>query len=134
MPSLSDIILASWEEEKAQHNKPIAIDKMSQLERNLSEDLVCDDVSDYARGVLFGNAFRLQEPSTREEFFTEKCISAAKRIKEALVRTPDVFHVANSRSKNQTTSHSPVSVWKPFLSRKERSFRFPPFLSQRRQL
>lgn len=67
---------------------------MSQLERNLSEDFACEDVNEHAKGILFGNAFRLQKPSERGEFFTEKCVLAAKRIKAALVRTTDLFIAA----------------------------------------
>jgi hypothetical protein len=81
-------------EAEGKDNKPIAIDKMSQLERNLSEDFAREDVKEHAKGVLFGNAFRLQPPSERGEFFTEKCVSAARRIKAALVRTPDLFLAA----------------------------------------
>lgn len=72
----------------------IDVDKISQLERKLSEDYESEEVTEYAKGILFGNAFRLQELSSRDEYFTEKCIATAKRIKAALVRTPDLFFVA----------------------------------------
>jgi hypothetical protein len=36
----------------------------------------------------------------REGFFTEKCISAAKRVKAALVRTPDLFAPAKYLKEN----------------------------------
>lgn len=78
-------------EAEGKDNKAINIDKFSQLERNLQEDFARDDVTEYAKGVLFGNAFRLLPIEERENFFTEKCISAAKRVKVALVRTPDIF-------------------------------------------
>lgn len=78
-------------EAEGKDNKPINIDKFSQLERNLQEDFARDGVTDYAKGVLFGNAYRLSAPSERGEYFTDKCISAAKRVKVALVRTPDLF-------------------------------------------
>ena len=78
-------------EAEGKDNKAVNIDKMSQLERNLSEDFARDDVIEHAKGILFGNAFRLQNPSERGEFFTEKCMAAAKRIKAALVRTTDLF-------------------------------------------
>jgi len=81
-------------EAEGKDSKAIAIDKMSQLERNLNEDFAREEVKDYAKGILFGNAFRLQQPSERPGFFTEKCASAAVRIKSALVRTPDLFLVA----------------------------------------
>lgn len=81
-------------EAKGEDLQAIEVDKISQLERNLSEDYESEEVTEYAKGILFGNAFRLQELSGRDEFFTEKCISTAKRIKAALVRTPDLFFVA----------------------------------------
>ncbi len=81
-------------EAEGKDNKAVNIDKMSQLERNLSEDFAREEVKDHAKGILFGNAFRLQKPSERGDFFTEKCVSAAKRIKAALVRTPDLFIAA----------------------------------------
>lgn len=81
-------------EAEGKDNKAIAIDKMSQLERNLSEDFAREDVKEYAKGILFGNAFRLQPPEERREFFTEKCVSAARRVKAALIRTPDLFLAA----------------------------------------
>src|SRR5439155_24203874 len=71
--------------------KAINIDKLSQLERNLQEDFARDEVTEFAKGVLFGNAERLKPPAQRGEAFTEKCISAAKRACIALVRTSDLF-------------------------------------------
>ena len=81
-------------ETEGKDNKAVNIDKMSQLERNLSEDFAREDVKEHAKGILFGNAFRLQEPSERPDFFTDKCIAAAKRIAAALVKTPDLFGAA----------------------------------------
>jgi hypothetical protein len=81
-------------EAEGKDNKPINVDKISQLERNLSEDFARDEVTAYPRAILFGNAFRLQELSVRKDFFTEKCVSTAERIKAALVRTPDLFFAA----------------------------------------
>lgn len=78
-------------EVEGRDNKSINIVKFSQLERNLQEDFQRDEVAEHAKGVLFGNAYRLIPISERGDFFTEKCISAAKRIGAALVRTPDMF-------------------------------------------
>jgi hypothetical protein len=72
-------------------NKAISIEKFSQLERNIMEDFERDEVTKHAKGLLFGNAYKAQPISDRGEFFTEKCISAAKRIGVALIRTPDLF-------------------------------------------
>jgi hypothetical protein len=78
-------------EAEGKDNKPINVDKISQLERNLQEDFARGEVTTFAKGVLFGNAHRLLPMDNREEFFTEKCFSAAERAKIALVRTPDLF-------------------------------------------
>jgi len=87
-------------EAEGKDNKPINIEKFSQLERNLQEDFARDDVTEHAKGLLFGNAFRLKQVGDRNEFFTPKCISAAKRIGAALVRTPDLFAPAKYLKEN----------------------------------
>ena len=89
-------------EAEGKDTKPINIDKFSQLERNLQEDFARDDVEDYAKGVLFGNAYRLQPLNERKDYFTDKCVSAAKRVKVALVRTPDLFGPARYLKENPT--------------------------------
>lgn len=78
-------------EVEGKDNRAINIDKFSQLERNLNEDFARDEVDAYAKGVLFGNAFRLQPPDSRRDPFTEKCRTAAARLGVALVSTPDLF-------------------------------------------
>jgi hypothetical protein len=78
-------------EAEGKDTKAINIAKMTQLERNLQEDFAREDVEAFAKGVLFGNAYRLTELSERDYFFTTKCHSAAKRTGVALVRTPDLF-------------------------------------------
>lgn len=78
-------------EVEGRDNRPINIDKFSQLERNLNEDFARDEVAVFAKGVLFGNGFRLQAPAMRGDPFTEKCRTAAVRIGAALVNTPDLF-------------------------------------------
>jgi hypothetical protein len=80
-------------EVEGKDSKAINIDKLSQLERNLQEDFAREDVHEYAKGVLFGNAERLTDPEARGEAFTAKCLSAAKRAHIALIRTPDLFDV-----------------------------------------
>jgi hypothetical protein len=81
-------------EAEGKDSHAINIDKLSQLERNIQEDFAREEVSEHAKGVLFGNAYRLIEPSARNEFFTRKCRSGAARAQVALVRTPDLFPVA----------------------------------------
>jgi len=88
-------------EAEGKDNRAINIVKFSQLERNLQEDFARDDVSEYAKGVLFGNAFRLTQVENRNEpFFTQKCLSAAQRVKAALIRTPDLFGPAKYLKEN----------------------------------
>jgi hypothetical protein len=81
-------------EVEGKDTKAINVEKYSQLERNINEDLSREDVTELAMGVLFGNAYRLMPPDQRGEFFTEKVLAAAKRTGCALVRTPDLFTVA----------------------------------------
>ena len=78
-------------EAEGKDNKPISIDKFSQLERNLSEDFARDEVEEYAKGILFGNAYRLSKPEERDDTFTDKCLKAAERTGCALIRTIDLF-------------------------------------------
>jgi hypothetical protein len=94
-----DVIFESEEgrflgEVEGKESKPINIDKLSQLERNIQEDFAREGVTEYAKGVLFGNAYLQQPPQERTEaYFTPKCISGAQRSGIALVRTPDLFNV-----------------------------------------
>ncbi len=81
-------------EAEGKDTKAINIDKFSQLERNIQEDFAREGVTAYAKGVLFGNAYRLAPLSERGDFFTEKCLSAAMRAQAALVKTPDLFEPA----------------------------------------
>ena len=78
-------------EAEGKDNRSVNIDKFSQLERNLNEDFAKEEVNEFAKGVLFGNAFRLQPVETRGATFTEKCQTAAARLGVALVRTSDLF-------------------------------------------
>jgi hypothetical protein len=93
-----DVVFVSAEgrflgEVEGKDSKAINIDKHSQLERNINEDFEREEVTEHAHGVLFGNAYRLTPLIERGDFFTDKCISAAKRMGTALVRTPDLFEV-----------------------------------------
>lgn len=78
-------------EAEGKDNKAINIDKLSQLERNIQEDFGRDEVAEFAKGVLFGNAYRLSPLDDRGDYFTDKCVSGARRSHVALVRTPDLF-------------------------------------------
>jgi len=81
-------------EAEGKDNKAINIDKLRQLEMNIHEDYSRDEVNKIAKGVLFGNAYRLSPPENRSDFFTEKCTIASKRSNTALVRTTDLFNVS----------------------------------------
>ena len=72
-------------------NKAINIEKFNQLERNLQEDFAREDAAEYAKGVLFGNAERLTPLVDRGEAFAVKCMTAAKRVHVACIRTADLF-------------------------------------------
>ena len=81
-------------EAEVKDSKAINIDKLRQLEMNIHENLERHEVNTPAKGVLFWNAYRLQELGERSEFFTTECVSAANRSQTALVRTTDLFRVA----------------------------------------
>jgi hypothetical protein len=94
-----DVVFESEEgrligEAEGKDNKAVNIDKFRQLETNINEDFTRDEVKNMAKGVLIGNAYRLLPPEERSDFFTEKCIIAAKRINAALIRTIDLFYVS----------------------------------------
>lgn len=78
-------------EAEGKDSAAINITKLRQLAMNIQEDLERDEVSVPAKGVLFGNAFRLLPLQDREQAFTEKCISAANANSYALVETPQLF-------------------------------------------
>jgi hypothetical protein len=79
-------------EVEGRDNKPIAIDKLRQLAMNIYEDLQREDVTMPAKGVLFGNGYRLKDPNERMEQFTEKCIVTARLSNTALVATDDLYY------------------------------------------
>ena len=84
-------------EVEGRDNKAIGIDKMRQLEVNILEDFKRDGVSQPAKGLLLGNAFRLTPPPDRPvDHFTAKCMTAAERNGTALIRTCDLFEVAKA--------------------------------------
>jgi len=81
-------------EAEGKDDRPINIDKLDQLDRNVREDFQRLEITEYAKGVLFGNAYRFTVPLDRGPFFTDKCLLGAKRSGVALVRTVDLFYVA----------------------------------------
>jgi hypothetical protein len=88
-------------EAEGKNDKAVNIDKLDQLERNVQEDFgKREDSTEYAKGVLFANAFRLLPPAERSDYFSAKCVAGAKRLAVALVRTPDLFAVARYLREN----------------------------------
>ncbi|UGA55309.1 hypothetical protein [Vibrio sp. VB16] len=88
-------------EAEGKDNKAINIDKLRQLALNIHEDLEREEVESPAKPVLFGNAYRLQELSERNDPFTTKCHTASKTNSTALLFTPDLFMVAKYLSDNK---------------------------------
>ncbi|MDF0521454.1 hypothetical protein P0R31_29850, partial [Bradyrhizobium yuanmingense] len=78
-------------EAEGKDTKAINIDKLRQLTMNIQEDLQREEVSAPAKGVLFGNGYRLSSPSERDAQFTEKCISSSRAMNTALVATTDLY-------------------------------------------
>ena len=98
-----DVVFSSKEgrllgEAEGKDTKAIAIEKLRQLEMNINEDFERPDVDVHAKAVLFGNAYRLLPPEERGDFFTDKCLTSAQRSGTALVKTTDLFLVAQHLS------------------------------------
>lgn len=81
-------------EVEGKDNKQINITKLRQIALNVHEDFEREDVQQLAKGVLFGNPFRLLPLEHRDEPFTEKCLTASSVSGIALVSTPDLFSVS----------------------------------------
>lgn len=78
-------------ESEGKDNNPIDISKFRQLESNIQEDFQRDIIDAPAKGVLFGNGFRFTAPQDRPDQFTAKCITNAKRLQTALIKTCDLY-------------------------------------------
>jgi len=87
-------------EAEGKDNKAVNVDKLRQLAMNIHEDLAREEVSSPAKGLLFGNGFRLRPPNARGAQFTDKCISAALSQSTALVATSDLFLAAQYLSEH----------------------------------
>jgi hypothetical protein len=82
-------------------SRDIDVTKFRQLQDALNADFARDEVEEKAFGILFGNAERLTDPTTRKLDFTTKCKSGAEREKIALVKTIDLFFVAKYLGENE---------------------------------
>lgn len=100
-----DVVFKSMEgsflgEVEGKDTKAIDVTKISQLMRNLGEYLTKDNVDEPAKGVLFGNGYRLLEPKSREIAFTDKCIKVSVQSNIALVKTSDLFPLVQYLNSN----------------------------------
>lgn len=106
-----DVVFESAEgrligEAEGKDNKAINVDKLRQLAMNIHEDLQRDEVTTPAKGVLFGNGYRLAPPLERDIAFTEKCITAAKSSSTALIATQDLFRAARYLAEQEDNSYA----------------------------
>jgi hypothetical protein len=126
-----DIVFTSDEgrflgEAEGKDSKPVNIDKLRQLEMNIQEDFAREGVSEYAVGVLFGNAFRLTRPAERPvQQFTDKCITAADRSGVVLVRTADLFVAARYAAEHPRATAYARKVRKAIASSRGRILDVP---------
>lgn len=77
-------------EAEGKDNKAVNVVKLRQLQMNILEDLEREEVEEPAKGVLFGNGYRLSPPEDRADQFTAKCVSASQQNSTALVSTSEV--------------------------------------------
>jgi hypothetical protein len=106
-----DVVFESAEgrligEAEGKDSKAINVDKLRQLAMNIHEDLARDEVIAPAKGVLFGNGYRLTPPAERDIAFTEKCITAAQSSSTALVATQDLFRAARYLADQEDASYA----------------------------
>jgi len=106
-----DVVFESEEgrllgEAEGKDNKAINVDKLRQLAMNIHEDLLREEIATPAKGVLFGNGFRLSDPSKRDIQFTTKCVSAATSSGTALITTTDLFVAARYLSDKQDEGYA----------------------------
>lgn len=125
-----DIIFESEEgrfigEAEGKDNSAINVTKFRQLESNIHEDYERDEVKVHAKGVLFGNPFRLSHPNERKEFFTQKALDSAKRTGIALVNTHELFEVVKYL-KNTNDQDYAKSVRECFKNICSEIVKFPP--------
>ena len=112
-------------EAEGRDNKPINVDKMRQLADNINQDFSRDEVSEPAKGVLFGNAHRLTQPQDRPaEHFTAKCMQVAERNGTALIRTCDLFEVAKALTDESDAKYA-ASCRKVIFDTAGKVVRFP---------
>lgn len=81
-------------ESEGKDSNAIDISKFRQLESNIGEDFERDEIDEPAKGLLFGNGYRLSAPESRAEQFTQKSLKNANRLGSVLIRTPELYPLA----------------------------------------
>ena len=93
-------------EAEGKDSKAINVDKLRQLAMNIHEDLQREEVTKPAKGVLFGNGFRLSPLNERDTQFTDKCISAAQSSSTALMTTTELFRAVHALLTNPNEDYA----------------------------
>lgn len=91
-------------EAEGKDNKAIKIEKFDALTRHILEDLGREEVDSPAKGVLFGNPFRLNPLEERANPFSKKCVKMSRSQSVALVFTPDLFKVVQYLSNKEDSA------------------------------
>jgi hypothetical protein len=81
-------------EAEGKDTSAVDISKFRQLASNIQEDFAREEVDAPAKGLLFGNGYRLMPPENRGEQFTQKCLTNARLHGTALIRTADLYPLA----------------------------------------
>ena len=81
-------------EAEGKDTSAIDISKFRQLISNIQEDFERNGVDAPAKGLLFGNGYRLTPPEHRAEQFTQKSLTNANLHGTALICTADLYAVA----------------------------------------
>lgn len=93
-------------EAEGKDTKAINVDKLRQLAMNIHEDLQREDVTLPAKGVMFGNGYRLSPPESRAVQFTEKCVIAARLTSTALLATTELYKAAQYLSDQANANYA----------------------------
>lgn len=98
-----DLLFSSAEgrglaEVEGKDSTAINISKFDQLNRAVDEDFHIND--DYPQGILIGNHFRLENPITRKEPFTEKVHTIARKKSFGLLTTLEIYNAVAFILKN----------------------------------
>ncbi len=93
-------------EAEGKDKSAVNVDKYRQLMHNIQEDFAREEVTERAKGILFGNAHRLAPLAERIETFTTKCLQSAEHDRVALVRTWDLFAPARYLKANPDEAYA----------------------------